>query len=498
MNGPQTSTTAPRSIAGILAARCAARALAGGEPRAICLVLSDSVGGGTGNSANIMGFRRYTQEALRSRGDGVRWIGEAFDTELSVTSAVDGWASNRPGALIEELYLGRAATWLSYAALVASIGQPDVIVFEGGTNDAASESGAAMLVDTAAALDSIHGTSPSAFVLVVSPPPSPTASPNQVAIAAYVAGLPALVASRPWTRFSDAGSLLDSLGDKNAADSPAYTHPNAHGARKMGRRIADDLISLILPPQTGPVWPRPYETTPSHGCLGFAAGSPAYALWGPANAKLDPGSGNWAVALQVYFTTLPAGLHSMYCYGAANPNQLLLLQDAALASIFVSNVEVIISAPAAWRVGVWQSIVVAYDATAQIVSLWIDGKFKYHVGSIAVMAHPTGEVNATIGSNPNSGTAAIDGFLREFVFARGSLVPGFDDGTVAGPGGALRRAVEAYHVAGAILPGAVEHYPLAGTNAATTVSDMGGAASSAWSGTVTATTAATLPTPYDE
>jgi len=95
-----------------------------------------------------------------------------------------------------------------------------------------------------------------------------------------------------------------------------------------------------------------------------------------------------------------------------------------------------------------------------------------------------------------SGTPAIDGYMRNFKFCRGSAVPSWDDGTVTGAGAAQRRAAEAWHLNQQNPPGVVASYPLSDA-ASPTTSDIGGTSSTAWNGTVTASAAGAIPTPWD-
>ena len=461
----------------------------------------DSMTGGDGAGSvgeSSLAYGRQLQILLRRRRDDIQWVGSRWNQPDGPWDALDGWHEGHPGYTIEELRAGRVADGTTgYAGWVAITGQPDVTITSAGTNNFGTDSGATCLTKMGLLLDAMKATSPAAIHVIWSPPP-PTASPNGVARTAFVAGLAALVASKgPNFLYLDAGSLLDSKADMGFTDSPQWTHPNERGRWKLARSIANYLETNVLPPPTGEVWPRAYGLATAQGCAGFAGGAPARIYWTSTNADLDLGAGNWAVALQVYFTSLPADLRSLYGYGGVNPNQFLLCQINAACTIYVGGGAPVISAlPNAFKVGAWQSVLVIYDAAATTLTLWIDGVLAYRKIGVAVPSHNTGEINAGFGSNTNGGTPAIDGFLRNFKFCRGSSVPAWDAGTTAGAGAAQRRAAEAWHTNQENPPGVVASYPLSDA-ASPTTSDIGNASSSAWGGTVTASAAGAIPTPWD-
>lgn len=463
----------------------------------------DSITGGDGAGSvgeSSLAYGRQLQILLRRKRDDLQWVGSRWNQPTGPFDALDGWHEGHPGYLIEELRAGRVAdSNTGYAGWVAITGQPDVVIVSAGTNNFTSDSGATCLTKMGLLLDAMVAASPQAFIVVWSPPPPPTASPNGVARAAFVAGFPALVASKGGRiLYFDAGSLLDSKADMGVGDNPQWTHPNEVGRWKIARALANYLETTVLPPATGEVWPRAYGTATAQACAGFAAGSPARIYWNAGNTDLDLGAGNWAVALQVYCTSLPSGLHSIYGYGGANPNQLLICQTTnGACTIYCDNAgaPVISALPNIFKTGAWQSLMVIYDASATTLTLWVDGVLAYRKTGVAVPSHNTGEV-PSIGSNTNSGTPAIDGFIRNLKFCRGSNVPSWDNGTVGGAGSAQRRAAEAWHTIQENPPGVVASYPLS-DSASPTTSDIGNASSTAWNGTVTASAAGAVPTPWD-
>lgn len=482
-----------------------ARAALGALGRNIRIMrFGDSMSGGNGAGSvdeACLAYGRQLQILMRRKRDDIQWIGSRWNQPDGPFAALDGWHEGHPGYTIDELTTGRVADGTTgYVGWVATTGQPDVVVVSAGTNNFGTDSGATCLTKMGTLLDAIKTVSPQAYVVVWSPPIPPTASPNGVARTAFVAGLSALVASKGGQFFYvDAGSPLDSKADMGFDDSPQWTHPNEHGRWKLARALADYLETNVLPVPTGDVWPTPYGTSTAQGCVGFAGGNPARIYWNSANADLDLGAGSWSVALQVYFTSLPDGLHSLYGYGGAHPNQLLICQTTGGAcTIYVDNggAPVISALPNAFKTGAWQSLFLVFDAAATTLTLWIDGVLAYRKLGVAVPSHNTGEINAGFGSNTNGGTPAIDGYLRNFKFSRGSSVPSWDNGTTGGAGAAQRRAAEAWHLNQENPPGVVASYPLSDA-ASPTTSDIGNASSTAWNGTVTASAAGAIPTPWD-
>ncbi len=382
------------------------------------------------------------------------------------------------------------------------------MIASSGTNDVAAyvtahpgytsaQIAALVLADIAALIDVIKAACPSASVVWWSLPPMPNATHNAARLL-VVAGLAAIVAARPLCSYVDAGSLLDTNVFKGKSDSPAFTHPDQRGYRLLAVAIWQHVRENVLgSPTYGLPWPRGYLLRTAQAATSFDGSATARVYWSGPNADLDPGVGNWSVSFAFRLATLPSGLHSFFGYGSDVANQILICQTTSGAcSVYYSGSLVLSAIPHCFTAASWGTFVLVYDATAQTLSLWINGVLRKVATGLAVMAHPTGQTVTSIGANVVSGTSAIDGLMIDFAMSRGANVPGWYTST-GSAGGDLRRFAEAHNRGLQYPAGCVAHYPLS-TEASPSASDIGNADSSAWGVGVATSAAGTVPTPWDE
>ncbi len=465
------------------------------------MALGDSMTGANPGdvSVNAGAWRRAFQMAERQVGDDLQWSGTKREWPDGPYTSGDGANEGHPGYKIEELTAGRIADGnTGYPGWVATTGQPDVVIVSAGTNNFTLDTGATCLTKFGALLDVILATSPSAFVVVWSPPTPPTANPNAVNRNAFVAGLPALCASKGTRVFyCDAGTPL-TKASMGVGDSPQWTHPNERGYTQLGRALYDFCEAHVFPPATGELWPRPYVTATAQACASFSVPATARIYWAAANAALEPGAGNWLVAFQTRLAALPASFATFFVYGGSHANEVVIgVTSTGACTIYAGGGAPQISAlPNVFATLAWTSVVVAYDATAQALSLWVNGAIAYCKMGVPPLAHGTGETVTSIGYSGPSNTIAPTGLIRSMTVASGPSVPGWDTGASTGPGPALRVAVEAFHVAQTMPPGVTGHYPLDDA-ASPSASDMGGDSSSAWGIGVAQSAAGAVPTPWD-
>lgn len=447
--------------------------------------LGDSMtGSGVTVDAYCQGYGVELQRLLRASRDDIQWIGNQWAMPYQTYRGIDGYHEGHPGYLIEELTSGRLAdSNTGYPGWVATAGQPDVVVVSAGTNNWPTDTAAQCLTKMGTLLDTIRSTSPQAHIVVWSPPPSPNVTYDAVRVT-YVAGLEEVARSRG-ASYVDAGSEI-TKGDKQAADSPAFTHPNVEGHAKIGRAIADHLERFVLPAPRGRAWPRSYRLRAAQASISFAGGAGDYVRI--TESTLEPvNSSNFSVAVSARMSALGSStLYSICGYGNDYTEGFLLAQYNGTCTVyFGSGAPKLSQVASSFTVNTWHRILLHYDATAQILSLWIDGTFRYRATAVTLSHAVTGRVFAL---GAHSSVNAITGIVQQLSVCRGSSVPSFAN---------ARAYVERDYYEGLTLPGRTAHYPCSEGSGTTTASDMGGATSAAFGGSAGWSASGAVPTPWD-
>jgi lysophospholipase L1-like esterase len=454
------------------------------------MALGDSTTGNAASSSwSATGWLTEAQRLLRAQRDDIDWIGSLFVSVLNPYYAADPYQDGHSGYKIEELATGRVATDTGYAGYVAAAGQPDIVVVSAGTNNFATDDGATCAAKFGALLDVIKATSPNARVLAWSPPPSPTAAPNNVNRNAFVALLAATVAARgPNFYYVDAGSIL-TLADKQQADVPAFTHPNRIGYARIARTIVDFLTQYILPPPTGLTWPRSKRLRPAQSAVQFTGAAADKIIVPAAVTGLNPGNAqNFAVGFTAYLTAFAASQAAFAGYGNDYTEGYLVTQSGASGTCNVymgAGAPKMASVPGSFKLNTFHRVLLAYDAASQILSLWIDGVFRYRVTGIA----PTFVANRATTLGTFSGVNAITGLLERFFVCSGAAVPGFKQ---------LRRYAEADYAESVIPPGCQEYFPCDDGSGTVIRSAMHANTSNAFGGATSWSAAGAVATPWDE
>ena len=222
-----------------------AHAAVTGRPTRI-MPLGDSITWGVGSTTSSSYRADLWQRLVGGAGLAVDYVGSGQSGSLPDTDneGHSGWRIEQITASIDG--------WLA--------SQPDVVLLHIGTNDMNQNFDVANApARLGTLLDHIHGTAPSAVVLVAQIVPALDAAIN-ARVNTYNAAVPSVLSSRPYTRLVDLNSTLTS------ADLNDTLHPNDAGYTKMADLWYAALAGVL---GDGRDWPllrtglEPGETAPT-------------------------------------------------------------------------------------------------------------------------------------------------------------------------------------------------------------------------------------------
>lgn len=422
------------------------------------MMLGDSVTLGS----TTAGFRQDLYRILRANRRSFKFIGTLQDGHPGIFTLGDWHHEGHVGLRIEQL---------DYAAYVAAVGQPDIVILTIATNNVSNgQSAAVMLGFLATLLDTIKSVSPSAMVLVSSIPPwvSPAASfaAKEIEREAYNAGIGALCTARgPNFAFVDGAK-----GMGGAHMGPDGIHPNKAGNEVYARNFADPL-DRMLPPPTGLAMPRGLSLRPKQASFSFSANTDKITIPYGTGGHKPSVSGPFSVGLWFRPSSLSNGFFTLVQYGSAYQNGYVIgvstTGGVSDAQVYFRTTGALTFATTGgvFVVNKWHRIWFCYDPAANEMRLYVtregaQGHLAWVAPNPSILTTTTEQAATTLGSVPPGGSF--------------NAAPGMYDGLTVCNNYAVSTAdVESDYYEGA-LPSNVTAYYAISEGSGTSVADATG------------------------
>ncbi len=421
-----------------------ARATARSSSPILVAFLGDSILYGAGGNLGFPGPRAPLWQLLREARD-VQFVGTLRDgwpgeggtpTWYQSRYVLGDWGHDgHSGAKIEDL----ASQWGAYAAAYAASDWPIDCVFLliGANNLSTGETAASALAKLPALLGAIRASYPSAVIFLCTIPPVPS---HTAATATFNAGLLSLSTLSV--------IVVDAASDLEAAELNGDVHPSAPGNTKIAERMFV-AFERVFPIRRGRAFPRAFALRNPQVATRFTDAGDYATLGKLVTAGVEPGAGNFALAVTVAPTALTSvgTLNTIAGYNqdAYSPGGIAILADGPHVTVYLDGgsprlyrVENLLSTSATTR------LVLTGDVSDGTLALWANGLLRAQATGISWSF--TGSKKAYVGNGPGFFASTL-GYYRDFTVAKGSAVPGYRDV-------ALRLAIEADYFEGEILPGA--------------------------------------------